>query len=196
METVFDILKNVEAISLNNTDMGIIAQYMNRHVKIMLYDDFIQHLKSHLSLIASLAEVDGILVLYPIESKTSGHWVLLHNITPSQPEYFDPYGGRVDEPFKYTDIRPTNGTLSDLIIENGWHISINRTKFQEHMEDINTCGMHALSRLLFKSKSTDAYAKFLMPPKGQRHAMKPDKLVAMFVMPYVATHYDLNMKKK
>lgn len=128
------------------------------------------------------------LMLYLTESETSGHWIALlkkgKNI-----EFFDPYGIGPDEQSKWLSedklekFRQDTPLLTNLLRKaksEGYTITVNRHKFQKDKDDINTCGRHALTRLIFKKLSLPQYKAMIDKSK-----LTPDEFVSLYTLNFL-----------
>lgn len=119
------------------------------------------------------------IVLYLTENDSTGHWIALLKKNNTV-EIYDPYGFNP----KNWEKDLSNGNdkfnqdpneLIDLIKRSGYGVEFNRVKSQEERPDINTCGRHAVMRLLFSNYSLPDYNKILKMIK-KKYNIKPDDL--------------------
>ena len=91
-----------------------------------------------------------VVLLYPVSSETSGHWICIcrFNITI---EYFDSYGGKPDSPFNWSTSNYKNNKryLTDLFKKTKSRVTYNSIDFQSKKDmNISTCGAFAVFRVL------------------------------------------------
>ena len=122
------------------------------------------------------------MMLYLTENEDTGHWVCMMKRGDTI-EYFDPYGGYKPDserkwltPAKQEELGEAQPTLSRMIKEAGYKVISNPYHFQKEGVDINTCGRHCCSRLLFAHLPLSAYAKMI---KGSKVAA--DDFVTLFI---------------
>ena len=165
-------LRAVKDYPLSDAD---IRNLLGRNIKIWVYPQ----LKT-LSSIDDLFDDQGrAILLFPTESKTSGHWTALIR-HPSYIEFFDPYGdgpddgqsdGMSEERVRALEVdRPY---LTRLLRESGLPVYYNHHAFQRTSPDVNTCGRHCVTRLYFSKLSLDDYTKVLTSSK-----LTPDDFVS------------------
>lgn len=86
-----------------------------------------------------------ILIVIESDSKTYniGHWIALmdHN---THYEHFDPYGIDIDEETVFTHER--HPYLKNLFSSSDKKVEVNRIKFQQFKENVNTCGRWCVVR--------------------------------------------------
>lgn len=136
---------------------------------------------SNILTLPELLEVDNIdekldrngraIVLYLTENESTGHWIALlkkNNIV----EIYDPYGFNLKNWDK--DLAGGNdkfdqdpNELINLINQSGYKYTYNKTKNQQINPNINTCGRHAVMRLLFHKYSLPQYQKVLKMIKNK-----------------------------
>lgn len=104
-------------------------------------------------------------------SNINAHWCCIFENKDGNIEFFDPYGIIIDNEIdkNYIDNRFYNDyyhrgyhKLSELIINSNYkHIEYNNIKMQEMKSNINTCGRHVSTRLLFRDFSLEEYVNLL-----------------------------------
>lgn len=107
------------------------------------------------------------IMLYLTESPTSGHWIgiLRHGDVI---ELYDPYGKPIEKQGeslgsgKGDSKWGQDGDLfTDLVKRSGYGLVWNDKQRQPISENINTCGRHAVLRLLFHKYPLEEYNKIL-----------------------------------
>ena len=91
-----------------------------------------------------------VILLYPITSESSGHWVVLTRFN-STIEYTDSYGSKPDIPFtwKTCNFKNNKRYLSELLNKTKLKVVYNSIDFQSKRdEQISTCGAYAVFRVL------------------------------------------------
>jgi hypothetical protein len=128
------------------------------------------------------------LMLYLTESETSGHWIALLKKGKTI-EFFDPYGIGPDQQSKWMskdkleELGQDTPLLSNLLKKakaDGYKIIVNHYKLQKDKDDINTCGRHALTRLIFKKLTLPQYKAMIDKSK-----LSPDEFVSLYTLNYL-----------
>jgi hypothetical protein len=124
------------------------------------------------------------LMLFLTESPTTGHWigVLRRGDTI---ELYDPYGKSIHEQEKHlgsgsNEIKQwgqDSEDFTDLVKRSGYRLKWNNRQRQPLSKDTNTCGRHAVLRLLFYKKSLEEYNKLLDTIKKE-YGISADDLVS------------------
>ena len=88
------------------------------------------------------------ILLYPVESTTSGHWVCMTRYDKTL-EYFDSYGLKPDEPLEWGKFKKTPHYSSQLLARTKLRIHYNTIDFQNKRDyTISTCGAFVVFRIL------------------------------------------------
>jgi len=112
-----------------------------------------------------------------------GHWVCVIK-HPDRIEFFDPYG-EPNIPDKELDHVKSNVKiitnqdypyLTQLLYDSKYPIEYNNYQFQQHADDINTCGRHCIVRVLFKNLLLDQYYQ-LMKQLRKKSGLDYDQIV-------------------
>jgi hypothetical protein len=152
---------------------GDIRQLLGSGTKITTYPDLarVRH-------IDELFDRYGRAILFvPQSNEQSGHWTALIK-RGNTIEFFDPYG---EPPEAQKDsvgeaqlekMRMKEPLLAELLTDNPYKIIYNKVQLQELEDDVNTCGRHAVCRLLFFRKPIQAYREVI-----RRSGMPPDEFV-------------------
>ena len=122
------------------------------------------------------------MMLYLTEDANTGHWVCMIKRGDTI-EYFDPYGGYKPDSErrwltkqKQEELGQDEPVLSRLIHEGGYKVISNPYHFQREGVDINTCGRHCCSRLLFSHIPLKEYKKMITESK-----VPADEFVTLFI---------------
>lgn len=127
----------------------------------------------------------GCIILYPVASKTNGHWVSIHlNPKDNKIYFFDSYGGFIDSQLKYKckSIRwdpECTDRLTELLYESPHEIDYNEFQLQSNSKNDTNCGYWCLARLKFNKATAKQFADaFTFTPKNLK---KSGILVQNFV---------------
>ena len=90
-----------------------------------------------------------VILLYPVNSETSGHWVCITRFDKTL-EYFDSYGNKPDVPLGWTPkFKNTPKYLTDLLNKTKLRKVYNSIDFQSKRDlNISTCGAYVVFRIL------------------------------------------------
>ena len=90
-----------------------------------------------------------IILLYPVQSEESGHWVCITRFDKTL-EYFDSYGNKPDIPLGWTpQFKNTPKYLTDLLNKTKLRKVYNSIDFQSKKDlNISTCGAYVVFRIL------------------------------------------------
>jgi hypothetical protein len=179
--------------SIVKTPMGddTIRKYFP-DAKIILYSD-LDNYKNLDDLLKD--DIDYCFILYE-QSPHNGHWVLIGKYPYNNKtfyEYFDSYGGKIDEPLGWNDeetneeLEQDKSILSKLFkLVNGEKI-YNNIAYQEYSDynDINSCGRHCCLRVMFITNEDvpsilSFYYQF-MSELSKRTNLNYDKIVSNFI---------------
>jgi hypothetical protein len=106
------------------------------------------------------------IILYQIR-EDFGHWVAINKIHDNI-EFFDSYGYRPDEEFKFAKFNK-KPYLTRLLIKSPYQIIYNPYKLQKDGFDMNTCGRWVVLRILMKDIPIKTFSRLFL---GQ--SKKPD----------------------
>ena len=147
-------------------------------IPIHIYQD----LKKYTSLDQVLGKKGAAVLLYPGESDHNGHWVtVFKNINEKgKPivEFFDPYGEPPDaqkdgiSKNQLEKMRMEHPDLTRLLEESGCHVIFNKVQLQKLANDVQTCGRHAVCRLLYYKMPIQKDRQMI-----QKSGMNPDEFV-------------------
>ena len=138
-------MKNIKYIAMDDAD---IRHYLPR-AKILTYDELskvkdIEKLLPH--------HKSYFILLYPVESTTSGHWCCMTRYDKTL-EYFDSYGLQPDKPLEWGKFKQTPHYLSQLLAKQKLRIHYNTIDFQNKRDyTISTCGAFVVFRILTLTK--------------------------------------------
>lgn len=116
-------------------------------------------------------------ILYPLQSNTSGHWTCLMQLAqPAQVEFFDSYGssqggGTVDSPLKWLKEAKLEGFgiqdayLRRLLRKGGVRAIYNKAPLQSLDPEIATCGRHVCVRIAKRAVPLAEYTKQIQSEK-------------------------------
>lgn len=161
------------AVSLSDLDIRQLARAIHQPVRVMEYPE-LKNVRRLEDLDLAHSSIVLLLVTSRPGEPTYGHWCLLFarpgGNHPSGEdgavEFFNSYGAMPD-----SDLYADSPYLTRLLYESGLPISYNNYKFQRMAQDVNTCGRHCITRLLFRNLSLPQYRN-LVCSRGD-----PDKFV-------------------
>ena len=89
------------------------------------------------------------ILLYPVQSKSSGHWVCLTRFA-KMIEYFSSYGTKPDIEFGWSaQFKDTPHYLSKLLGKTNLRVTYNSIDFQSKKDfNVSTCGSYSVFRIL------------------------------------------------
>jgi len=122
----------------------------------------------------------GALVLLYETKRNFGHWTLVFRLDNDTVEFFDSYSLKPDDELKFIPeyFRIENNQLlphlTYLLYTSGYKVEYNDYKLQKKLRDMNTCGRHVVSRLLFRNLDIDKYAKMI-----KKSGLLPDIFVTI-----------------
>lgn len=152
---------------LSGTDL---IKYMNGDAKIILYDQ----LQTYDSIDGVFWDSPNVFLLYPVQSRNSGHWCALRKRGYRKIEIFDSYGIFVDEEEEHGAM-PYEKYLSQLLIKSPKDIKLYYNEIPFQKMNAETCGYHCIS--FFKhNMPMKQYQQFLLKKED------PDKYVYNYVM--------------
>jgi len=150
-------IQSMKAYSLSNDDINAI---LSPDTNILTYNE----LSGLNSIDDALDSLGRCILLCPVMSENSGHWVCLWK-EGSILHYFDPYGYKPEEFRKWVKPRTKlfgmgagEETLMRLLRESPYEVVWNNVAYQKDRKDINSCGRHCIVRLLLKDYTAKEYA--------------------------------------
>lgn len=168
-------------VSLSDDDIRRLTRSAGQPTRVVQYPE-LAHCR-HIDDLLSCGSVVILLITSQPGQPTYGHWVLLFRTNPANRatdgdiEFFNSYGMMPDE-----DLYKNTPLLTRLLYNSGRNISYNQYPFQRREEDINTCGRHVITRLLFRQMPLDNYAKMLLGGEDCEEATRcpnPDEFVTV-----------------
>jgi hypothetical protein len=170
-------LEQIEGYPLGNEDISKMLPNTN----IFTYP-YLKHVKH----IDEVFDDDGrAVMLYLTEDATTGHWVGLLR-KPDHIEFFDPYGGKPDSELHWASgglrqkLGITQPFLTNLLRQSGLPVIYNKVDFQKKDDDVQTCGRHTASRLLFSHLSLPEYYNMIKKSK-----LTADEFVSGLTFPLI-----------
>ena len=155
------------------------------HAKITTYADLNKY-KSIKDLLP--AQEDFVFILYE-ESPREGHWVCLTRDIHNSINYFDSYGGKVDEPLSWSTqeerekLNMSTPYLTNLLNNTPEVVYYNDEDYQKDGFDINTCGRHCsyyILNMIYHDMSLSDYHKHITALK-KKYKMTYDEVVAKYI---------------
>jgi len=154
------IVKEAEDIYLSGED---VIRLTENRCRIIKYSDLM-----FVNSIDEILDVDGSVIILYQKEENKGHFCLLTNRYKQGSLYFfDPYGYDIDEEIAMSDfqIRNMGGELvphlSHLIEKSEYNLIVNKLKYQQFKEHVNTCGRHCVVRLNYIHLSDSEYNTFI-----------------------------------
>lgn len=194
MITFEKVLSTAEQYSLSDSDIRAIARAMNVPTEVVMYQNLDKY--------KSMGELFGgnlraVVLFYPTQSASVGHWTLLLNHGSGRYEFFDPYGIVPDGEIQYSSFLRANKPMMNgkpwltFLLQGvgSQNLTVNRAKLQSKFQHVNTCGTHCMVRLLYSNWPIQAYTNLYGPSAQGFHGMKPDEIVVLYIMPYLLTHH-------
>ena len=134
------------------------------------------------------AQEDFVFILYE-DSPRTGHWVCLTRDIHNSINYFDSYGGKVDDPLTWStpaerkQLKMCVPYLSKLLDKTPEPVFWNDEDYQRDGFNINTCGRHCcyyILNMLYHDMSLLDYHKHITALK-KKHKMTYDEVVAKYI---------------
>ena len=135
------------------------------------------------------AQEDFVFILYE-DSPRTGHWVCLTRDIHNSINYFDSYGGKVDEPLSWSTqeerkkLKMSIPYLTHLLDKTLEQVYYNDEDYQKDGFDINTCGRHCCYYILNMIQNDMSLADY------HEHITALKKKYKMTFDEVVATHID------
>lgn len=156
--------KNKKSIkySLSNFD---IFNLLEGKCNVMTYPELTQYD----NIDDAMGLYDAVVLLYETQ-QNFGHWTLFFKYDDNDNEtieFFDPYGLFPDDELEYVpmNFRKIEGEyypyLTYLLYKSNYDIVYNNHRLQEKKNDINSCGRHVVTRLIFRDLDIDDYFKLI-----------------------------------
>lgn len=151
-------LKEAKQYSLSNTDIEDLIGKTN----IFTYPELenIRHIDELFR--KGKNGVETAIMLYLTDSDNVGHWIGLIK-KGNTIEMYDPYGNKPEKLNKEVggnmNYKQDPKLLRDKVEESGYNLIHNSNQHQPISPNINTCGRHAVMRVMFGKLSLDEYHK-------------------------------------
>lgn len=117
------------------------------------------------------------ILFVPQQNEQQGHWTSLIK-KKGMIEFFDPYGeppeaqkDTIDD-YQLEKMKMAEPLLAELLTDNPYKIIYNKVQLQKLADDVNTCGRHAVCRLLYAKYPLEKYRDII-----KRSGMSPDEFV-------------------
>lgn len=142
--------------SLSDSDISKILSSYGIDFQIITYPE----LSNYDSINELLDETPVCVILY-LSSQNYGHWTVLLRLDNGEVEYFDSYGGFIDEPLELLEnklrisLKEDCPMLLELLYNFDGKVNYNNYRLQKLNKDIQTCGRHVCCRILFKDLFQD-----------------------------------------
>lgn len=150
------------------------------HPMILKYSDLANYPTLH----DVLPEVGSYCFLLYESSLNNGHWTVILRPEEGIVEYFDSYGGYVDDPLRWTDNSTQVGLgvskpyLSILLRKTPEEVIYNKTKFQKDGPNINDCGRWCILRVVTMMYGLNLKDfKEFVEERVKKNKISPDQLV-------------------
>lgn len=148
---------------LTGTDVDYLTK--NKAV-LVIYKDLLKYT----SIYEAFQGLNNIILLFPVQSDTQGHWVCIQkNDKKKTINHFDSYGLSWTEELGYTDnkIAKQNilGQLYQQAQSTGWNVTYNKYRLQKMTDGINTCGRWACMRSRMDYLNNDEFVKLFTNQK-------------------------------
>jgi len=151
-------IERLEAVALSDSDLARMLGKEKARTKILQYDALGKY-ETFDQLMPG--ERDCCIVLLQIEKPGAspvGHWITLLN-HGSHFEHFDSYGLDPDEELAITH---ENRHITDMIKRSTKRVESSSYKLQAKREAVNTCGRHAVVRVLHSELEKKEYTNMLL----------------------------------
>lgn len=167
-----------------------VEKITRNQANVMLYKDLLKFS----NIVDAIGQTNQMILLFPVESDTEGHWIaLIHKPDKKTIVFFDPYGFSPQQELGYTsNIYVRKKILNEMLFQaqqKGYKLDINTFRLQKMLKDRNTCGRQSAVRCRFHYLSNKEYAKLMM-----NQTMSPDFLVT--ALTFLMTKDDINEEQK
>lgn len=116
-----------------------------------------------------LGPTKACVILFQTRSPTQGHWCCIF-LRKKSLEFFDPYGTIYDDNLKKINSKLRRTTYQDypyltkLSCDSKYKLEYNEWQFQRYSKNIQTCGYHCCTRIIFKHLTLNQYKKIFYGP--------------------------------
>jgi len=176
-------ISRAEETSLTNED---ISHFLKNDVHVVLYTQLI-----NLSDIRTLfIETSNVVLLYPVESRTNGHYVALwYDWDTNTLNHWDSYGMTINEDIKHSkqlmhsETRNTRLALPHLLDKfkkDGGTLIVNQIRMQVLNNQISTCGRWSIVRLLMKHLDNKQFRSYM-----KLKDLTPDEIISLMTFAYL-----------
>lgn len=165
-----EIIQTAYNHSLSDIDINKVTRNQG---KVLLYKD----LQKYNHILDAIGPTNQLVLLFPVESDTNGHWIaLIFHPKTNIIYHFDSYGLSPEQEISYTknqyvQKRILNNMLDDAV-SDGYVVKYNTHRLQVMKAGVNDCGRFASVRCRFHYLTNNEFASFLLNQK-----MSPDWLV-------------------
>lgn len=166
------IIKKLMKIDLTGDE---ILSVVGDVAKLVIYKDLL----NYNSIIDVFGAKNAIVLLFPVESNTVGHYIaLLKNNNNKTITHFDSYGLNASQEIGYTTNIYVKQRLLNILYtdiqKQGWQVKFNTYKFQQFSSNISTCGRWSTVKILFSYLDDKEFAKLFYNQK-----YTPDEFVTL-----------------
>jgi hypothetical protein len=168
---------NIKYESMGDDDI----RYYLPKARIMKYNDL-----SKFKTIEQLLPTNKsyVILLYPVSSATSGHWVALNRYNDII-EYYDSYGSKPDIPLTWAKFKDNPRYLSELLSNTRLKTVYNSIDFQTKRDlSVSTCGCYSVFKILCMLELNADMAKtnlLLQALKESNPEMSYDDIVVNYI---------------
>jgi hypothetical protein len=163
-------IEEAKAYALSDDD---IRSLLGGSIRITTYPDL-----HKVNSINELFDNHGRAILFiPQQNEQQGHWTALIRRS-REIEFFDPYGeppeaqkDTIDD-YQLNKMKMSEPLLAELLTDCPQRIIYNKVQLQKLQDDVNTCGRHAVCRLLYSKYPLQKYRQII-----QRSGLSPDEFV-------------------
>ena len=171
-----ELIKKIYKVDLTLNDVQALTR---QKAKIIMYDD----LTINENILNVIGPTNRAILLFPTEAgSVNGHYLcLIYYKDIKTLLHFDSYGLDVQQELKYSTSRHvqrnTLGYLYNKLRGYGGKVIFNTYKYQQMVNNVNTCGRHVACRLRFHYLNEIQYAKLML-----NQSNSPDYLVSIITL--------------
>lgn len=155
---IAEIIKRGEEIDTSDQDLINITRGKST---VMAYEDL--HKINNIDELFKDGNI-AVSILYQTQSNV-GHWVALIKKGPQELYFFDSYGLKMDQELElasynlrlHNDIATPH--LTALINKSNFKLTQNTHRYQQWIEDVNTCGRWTSIRILYHNLSDEQFKR-------------------------------------